>query len=131
MSKNRYEQIADIAEDIAQSMAKSCFYGNEFARVNKDDRKKLSHKHLLELSRQTGTQAMAAIVENMYCLIREIKEDESVSKDQKFDLVWGEIELLLIENVKWFAKRYDPYSRLGSITIEEVRSRYKMGEEVK
>lgn len=129
MTKNRYEEIANKADEVARFMARLSFYGNEYQKVNKADRRKVSHQHLLELSKQTATQAMTAVIENMYHLIKEIKNDPSISPEQRFDLAWGEIELLLQSNVKWFAKRYDPTSFMGGITIEDMRNRYGMNIE--
>lgn len=120
----RFKEIANKSEDIAQFTSKVCFYGNTFQSPKRDDRKKVSYDFALQLARQSATQAQTAILENFYKLVREIKEDETIDDKQKFDLVWGELELCLMENVKWFATRFDNKGAMGGISLEEIRKRY-------
>lgn len=123
-----YEEIAQYCEKVGVFSAKIAFYGNTHTKVNENDRKKWGFKPIKHLATQSANQAQIATLEALYLLIKAIKDDEHLSDKEKFDLVWGELELCIIFCVRHFGKNYARNSEMPSIDIDDIRKRYNMNE---
>lgn len=121
---NMYKETADLSKDMARFSANVAFYGTDKVLAKKDDRKKFSHEKIFHVSQQCVNQGQVIVLEVIYKFLNELKKDESSDASQKFDLLFGDIELLLVENAKFFAKEYDRNGRMSSTNIEDLRKRY-------
>lgn len=128
-TKLELENFANLSHDNAKMNANLLFYNRQEVRANKDDRKKFSHAKIYETVDMATNACQTQALEMIYKQIKDISEDQTISKEEKFTMLLGDVELLLQNTAQYFFKRYDPKKLTvpyHSITIDSMRERYDL-----
>lgn len=121
------DQFANICGDSAAFYSKMFFYKKENAKVVKTDRRNISYMELFQAVDTAVNSGQMSSLEMMYTHFLDIKKDETISNELKFDLVMGELELLINATTNYFFKKYDPKGRIvkhSQLTIQGLKEKY-------
>lgn len=122
-----------LSRENASLHANVLMYGSGFIKVNPDDRKKFSHKKIYETVDMATNMGQTQALEAIYKHLKDISQDTDIPKEQKFAILFGEVELMLKETTTYFFKTYDPKKLTvphDTITIDDMRTRYLIEESV-
>ena len=90
------------------------------------DRKKISSYDARFFSDMVTRYVKMGTMEMIYFKTVDLMKDQSLTDKQRFELIWGDIEINFKEAIEDFAKRYDKSGVMGKYDFDEIRKRYEV-----
>jgi len=120
---NKYSiwaKIVNQSELVAHDMVQIVFFRSDYTwkRPGKNESRKVAYSEAKRHFHEAAFLAQSLIIENIYLIAKDIREDQTLTDRQKTDLLFGEIEILLQENTNQLSSKYGKGTHTS---IEKIR----------
>ena len=115
-----WKDIINQSQLVANDMVQIVFFKNdyEWKIPGKNESRKISYNDAKRHFHESAFLAQSLLIENLYLIAKDIRQDQTLSQDQKVDILFGEIEGLLQENANQLSGKYG--HRLKT-SIDQIR----------
>ena len=123
----KWSELAKQSDDVAKMTASMFFFGDDYSwkKPSKNEVRKISYGMLYQLVHQSAILSRILVIEDLFIKVRDIRNDSTLKDSEKVDIFFGEMEAFLQTNTKVFSTNYDARRSMGSISIDEIRRRYR------